>query len=645
MFLPFNKKNLFLLIGLSTLITSFAVVLIQLLFPRAFSGPTVSSVPQPNTAIPTVQIAESRETGVDPSIVAKKVNLERKLFVPKTAVEKSGILAAAKEVGAVVVKSDGSSLVLQVPKEQEETFTSTLNKTAPSIKTEVDYPVYLQADSVGWNLQKIEAPSVWNTTRGSQVVVAVLDTGIDYRHPELQSRYAGGYDFSNDDPDPYDDNGHGTHVSGIAVASANNTGIQGVAAEARVLGVKVLGADGTGYLSDVVDGIDWAVRQGAQVINFSLGTTHNSSALELKLQEAVAKGVYLVASAGNTNGGSLLYPAAYTSVVSVSATDPNDAVASFSSLGAEVSAPGVDIESTIPGGGYARWSGTSMAAPHVTGAIALMIANKQTNIRERLRQSSVDLGPSGADPYYGAGRIWIKPAVLGEDTLAPVVTFLEPAQAATLSGRVRVRLSVQDEFAVTGATLSANGTILASWTTAPFVFDWNTDSYKEQEVTLIASAQDNSQNIGAAQLVVRVSASGSATPQPRRGSGVPRATASAFPRGSSRSGEVRQDINTPAMDRRQNLYRAPSLLPPVSNFNNRRQSPNPTPTPQPSSTPVLTSPTIPTSLPTSAPQNANTEVPPKTPVENQNNIPSTQPLEHLQQPGKSNFAPGRQKQE
>lgn len=592
------------------------------------SGPKISSLPQPTPAVIITQYTPSQATQVEPAVIAKKIDLQRKLLVPKNTEERKAILASAEQAGATVVKSSGSALVIQVSKEQEAQFTKELEQKNVAAKQEVDYPVFVQADSVDWGIQKIEAPVVWKTTKGAGVKVAVVDTGIDYKHPDLQARYIGGYDFVNKDSDPFDDNGHGTHVSGIVLASANESGIQGVAADAAVVAVKVLGADGTGYLSDVVDGVDWAMKQGVQVMNFSFGTTYNSSALETKIQEAASKGIILIGAAGNTNGGSLLYPAAYTSVISVGATDQNDSLASFSSLGAEVTAPGVSIQSTIPGGGYAQWSGTSMAAPHVAGAVALMLANKQTNIRDRLRQTSVDLGPSGRDPYYGAGRIWVKPAVLGQDTLAPVVTFLEPQQYASVSGTIRVTISAQDEFSVINATLSANSTVVKSWSGAPYSFDWDTRQFQGQQVMLIASAQDDSGNIGAAQLMVQIAPAGTPTPSisPSPSSSpssrpdtrkklflspTPSSTMSAFPRGSTRSGEVRKDIQTPSMEHRQDLYKNPMNIPPVSNFDRRREQPKQTPTPIPTLLPSPL-PTTPTATPislTSPPSNPPVSTP------------------------------------
>jgi subtilisin family serine protease len=200
--------------------------------------------------------------------------------------------------------------------------------------------------------------------------------------------------------DPFDDHGHGTHVAGIIAADLNNSGIAGAAPKARIYAIKALAADGTGYISDLITAIDWAITNNLQLLNFSLGTTYDSSLLRHKIQDAAGRGIIITAAAGNTNGGALLYPAAYNEVIAVSATDSKDNFASFSSLGAEVAAPGVSIRSTVPGGRYATWSGTSMAAPHVTATLALMLANGQLDVRQQLRDTATDLGPAGKDSYF-----------------------------------------------------------------------------------------------------------------------------------------------------------------------------------------------------------------------------------------------------
>ena len=528
---------------------------------------------------PSVYIAAAQPSGeatVETRLIAEKVNLQRKLIVPDAPSDVAGIEAAVKQAGGIIIKSSSTTVVVDLPKESELELIEQLETQQIVESVEVDYPVFVTADQVDWGISKIEVPPVWTTTQASGVKVAIIDTGIDYTHPDLRGRYVGGYDFFNNDADPFDDHGHGTHVAGIVAADYENGGFQGGAPQSSLVAVKVLGADGTGYISDIVDGVDWAMKQGVSVMNFSLGTTYDSSALESKLAEAQSRGIHLVAAAGNTNGGPLLYPAAYDSVISVSATDSNDQFASFSSTGAELAAPGVAITSTVPGAGYATWSGTSMAAPHVSASVALMIANQQTNIRERLHQTALDLGVAGKDTYFGYGRIVAKSAVLGEDVQAPVITFIEPTHNGEVGTKVKVILDIQDEFIVETATLSANNTEIATWDSSPYTFEWDASAFKDQEVKLVASAVDDSNNVGAAQILVKVVGAVEPSPSPTV-SPSPTATASALPvsQNSGQSSEVRQDAGTPAQEVRQDIYHAPQELPPVTNYNQRNPQPTP----------------------------------------------------------------------
>ena len=241
----------------------------------------------------------------------------------------------------------------------------------------------------------IDAPEAWALSTGSPVKVAVIDTGIDYTHPDLAARYAGGYDFLNGDADPFDDHGHGTHVSGTIAAEMNNLtgtpmpaaeGVVGIAPNARILAYKVCGPDG--HCSDfaITQAIDQAVTDGAKVINMSLGGADYSQSLNDSIQAAWSAGLVIVAGAGNDGNTNLFYPAALDNVVSVGASDEDDLRASFSNYGnwVDIAAPGNVIlstylmsqcsVSTTPGdiGCYAFNSGTSMATPHVSGAAALV---------------------------------------------------------------------------------------------------------------------------------------------------------------------------------------------------------------------------------------------------------------------------------
>jgi subtilisin len=259
-----------------------------------------------------------------------------------------------------------------------------------------------------------------NGIDGTGVKVAVIDTGIDYTHEDLNANYKGGYDFVFSDSDPFDDsyNSHGTHVAGIIAAERNGIGVIGVAPNASLYAVKVMGGSGHGLESWVIAGIEWAVENDMDVVVMSFGTSEDSQSLRKACRNASDAGVLLVAAAGNTHGGNVTYPARYDSVIAVTATDPNDSRASFSPVGQEVelAAPGVNIMSTVRGDGYGNLSGTSQAAPHVAGTAALIISSNppdvngdgmvnNEDVRLRLQSTAQDLGNPGKDDTYGYGLV------------------------------------------------------------------------------------------------------------------------------------------------------------------------------------------------------------------------------------------------
>ena len=190
-------------------------------------------------------------------------------------------------------------------------------------------------DDLHWNLQygltNIHAPQGWDMSIGSAaVVIAVVDTGVDLTHPDLSPKLVAGYDFVNGDAVPQDDNGHGTHVAGIAAAQANNgEGVAGVSWGARIMPVKVLSASASGSFADAAAGIIWATDHGAHIINLSLGGSSYSQVFKDAIDYAYGKGVMLVASSGNNGSGFVLYPARFANVMSVGATDSNNVRASF----------------------------------------------------------------------------------------------------------------------------------------------------------------------------------------------------------------------------------------------------------------------------------------------------------------------------
>ncbi|MET1159529.1 MAG: S8 family peptidase [Thermoprotei archaeon] len=297
-----------------------------------------------------------------------------------------------------------------------------------------------------WNEKMINATDVWaeyNSTYGDAaygyhavIQVAVVDTGIDYDHPDLEGAVTWcfttyytrgkaafysiyeGTDVSNCD----DKNDHGTHVAGIIAARLNDAGVAGVAPKVVLYAIRVLLPDGTGYVSDVAQGISEAVdgpdntpgtEDDADVISMSLGGPDSQTLYEA-VKYAYSYGVVLVAAAGNEGADQPSYPAAYSEVIAVGAIDQNYQVPDWSNRNPDVVAPGVDVMSTIPDGGYDTMSGTSMACPHVSGTVALIQAlrlaaglSKLTpdEVMQLLRNTAIDLGDPGYDSLYGYGLV------------------------------------------------------------------------------------------------------------------------------------------------------------------------------------------------------------------------------------------------
>jgi thermitase len=266
----------------------------------------------------------------------------------------------------------------------------------------------------------IDAPEAWAVTPGSvTVAIAILDTGIDQSHEDLQAKIKKNVNFttSKSVDDKY---GHGTHVAGSAAAVTNNaTGVAGTCPQCALYNVKVLADNGAGSWDWVAKGIVWAADNGAKVINLSLGGSSASRTVEEAVNYAWNKGVVIVAAAGNAGTNALFYPAAYSNVIAVAATDQNDQKPSWSNYGADwvdIAAPGAAILSTAPdhgnriwGGGvrYGTLSGTSMASPHVAGVAGLVWASgvcgaspTNTCVRSRLE--------TGADPIAGTGTLWAR---------------------------------------------------------------------------------------------------------------------------------------------------------------------------------------------------------------------------------------------
>lgn len=360
--------------------------------------------------------------------------------------------------------------------------------------------------SKSWALTKLQATTAWDTANGSNVTIAILDSGLDSGHADLKANYVPGWNFYDNNSNTSDVNGHGTAVAGAAAMVGNNsTGSAGVAYGAKIMPVRISSPDGYAYASTMSQALYWATDNGARVANISFSGVPGNTTVQSAAQYMRSKGGYVVAAAGNSGG--LENVPAHDSILAVSATDENDARASFSSYGpyVDVSAPGVNIYSAWSGGGYGNYWGTSFSSPIVAATAALVMAanSKLTpaDIDKILTSTVVDLGSAGFDQHFGHGRVDAARAVaaakthVASDTLAPTISIASPT-SGTVTGVVAVDVKYSDNVGVTRAELYVNGSKIATDDTSPFAFAWTTDGYADGPYTLTAKAYDAAGNVG-----------------------------------------------------------------------------------------------------------------------------------------------------
>jgi subtilisin len=275
------------------------------------------------------------------------------------------------------------------------------------------------AETIPAGVQQVNAPQAWGYSQGKGIRVAVVDTGIDFTHPDLRPNYVGGTSFVPGAATPMDDHGHGTHCAGTIAAAVDGSNVVGVAPQASLYAVKVLDRNGSGQFSWIIAGLDWCIQNAMHVVSMSLGGPSAPTALETMCNTAWSKGLLLVAAAGNSQqqnpvppaASNVGYPGKYRNVIAVSAIDSANVIAPFSSRGPEVDvcAPGVTVLSDKLGGGTTVMSGTSMACPHVAGVAALAWGSHRFSDNEQiwnLLAFTVDnLGVPGWDLLFGYGRV------------------------------------------------------------------------------------------------------------------------------------------------------------------------------------------------------------------------------------------------
>lgn len=413
--------------------------------------------------------------------------------------------------------SQGDTHIIELPDGADEVRAMAALKKDRRLKyVELDMAVLPTASvsdpaySQSWALPKIQAPAAWDGANGSGVIIAVLDTGVDGSHPDLQANMVPGWNIFDNNADTSDVHGHGTAVSGTAAMAGNNgAGSAGVAWGAKIMPVRIAGLDGYAYFSTIAQGVTWAADNGAKVVNISYGVS-GSATVQSAAQYLRNKGGVVVVSAGNS--GALDSTVAHDALLSVAATDSADARASFSTYGSfvDLAAPGVSIYAPTRGGGYGNWSGTSFSSPITAATVALMMsansALSAADVDSILKSTAADLGAAGFDQYFGYGRVDAARAVAGAlaysatDTQAPSIRITSPS-GGTVAGVVPVDVAASDNVGVVRAELYVNGSRIVTDDTGPFAFAWDTAGYADGTYSLVAKAYDAAGNAGASTAV------------------------------------------------------------------------------------------------------------------------------------------------
>lgn len=369
----------------------------------------------------------------------------------------------------------------------------------PNVESvEIDKTVKVASQSLDWGIAKTKSDVSWNyNVTGKGIKVAILDTGIKTDHPDLY--VSGGYSAMSYTTSYNDDHGHGTHVAGIIGAKDNDFGVKGVAPDASLYAVKVLGGNGSGTTSEIIKGIDWAISNDMDIINMSLGSPSGTQAFQDAVDRAYQAGILLVGATGNDSyTNNVGYPARYDSVIAVGATDSYNNKATFSNAGpeTEVAAPGVSIYSTLNNGSYGYMSGTSMATPYVAGVLALYKEVNPTysnaQIRTLLTQNTIDLGTVGRDYSFGYGLVQA-PQSATSVPLPPLPAIPSGFVASDITTSSAI-LSWNNSNGATSYELRRNGSVVYAGTNLSYA-DLKLSPNTSYQYTLVAKNLAGNSNI------------------------------------------------------------------------------------------------------------------------------------------------------
>lgn len=370
--------------------------------------------------------------------------------------------------------------------------------------------------TTAWHLGKIGAPTAWDSSLGSNVTIAILDSGVEGSHPDLAAKMVPGWNFYNANSDTSDTCGHGTMVAGAAAAITNNSiGVASVAPGALLMPIRVTDTSCMGSLGMLAAGITWAADHGARVANLSFSKAGGYATVQNAAQYMKNKGGLVVTSSGNDYLEVTLAPS--TATIVVGGTDSTDQRINWSNYGQflDLVAPGLAIWTTKVGGGYTTPAGTSFSAPITSGVIALMMAANPAlgpaDLERSLFSSAVDLGTAGWDIYTGYGRVNAAGAVAAaiaatpSDTTAPSVSITSPANSSKVSGIVAVDVTAVDNVEIARVELMVGSAKIGSDSSAPYGFSWDSTTVPDGNATLTVTAYDAAGNTSFKSVTVNVS--------------------------------------------------------------------------------------------------------------------------------------------